>query len=181
MAQVQDLPIEEARKALPVRIHGTVTGAIIISRERWMSFQNDTRGIFVRLTDVSNAAPVAGELWELEGVSAAGDFASIIAAKHMTPLGDGVLPTPLTPTWPELLNGTRDVQWAELNGLVADVRSNVISLHLPEGRLEVELEGFYETELKPFLKSVVRIRGVLYAVSDGVVGRNNRAECKRHT
>ncbi len=166
VSQVQDLPIEEARKALPVRIRGTVTGAVNTSQERWMSFQDDTRGIFVRLTGISNAAPASGELWELEGVSGAGDFAPIVVAKQMTPLGEGLLPFPVSPTWTELLNGSRDVQWAELNGLVTDVSSNIISLHLPEGRLEIEVEGFFEPELKPFLKSVVRIRGVLYAVWD---------------
>ncbi|MGC3959984.1 MAG: ATP-binding protein [Verrucomicrobiota bacterium] len=164
VAQVQGLAIDEARKALPVRIRGTVTGGVNTSQERWMSFQDDTRGIFVRFNAVSNAAPAFGELWELEGVSSAGDFAPIIVADQMTRLGEGFLPVPVTPSWPELLNGSRDVQWAELTGLVTDVRSNTITLHLPEGRLQVELEGLFETELKPFQKSVVRIRGVLYAV-----------------
>lgn len=164
VAQVQGLPIEEARKALPVRIRGTVTGGVNTSQERWMSFQDDTRGIFVRFNAVSNATPAFGELWELEGASGAGDFAPIIVANRMTRLGESSLPVPVTPTWPELLNGSRDVQWAELKGLVTDVRSNTITLHLSEGRLQVELEGLFENELKPFQKSVVHIRGVLYAV-----------------
>jgi hypothetical protein len=164
VAQVQSLPIEEARKALPVRIRGTVTGGVNTSQERWMSFQDDTRGIFVRLTGISNAIPASGELWELEGHSGTGDFAPVIIAKQITRLGESLLPAPVSPTWSELLNGSRDVQWAELKGLVTDVRSNTISLHLPEGRLEVELEGSSKNELQPFLKSVVKIRGVLYAV-----------------
>ncbi len=47
VAQVQSLAIERARQALPVRIRGTVTGAIKTGQEHWMSFQDDTRGIFV--------------------------------------------------------------------------------------------------------------------------------------
>jgi signal transduction histidine kinase len=164
VAQVQGLPIEAARQALPVRIRGTVTGGVNTSQERWMSFQDDTRGIFVRLTGISNAIPASGELWELEGHSGAGDFAPVIIANRITRLGEGLLPAPVTPTWAALLNGSRDVQWAELKGLVTEVRSNTISLHLPEGRLEVELEGSSQNELQPFLKSVVKIRGVLYAV-----------------
>jgi len=166
VSQVQGLPIEHARQALPVRIRGTVTGATITTRERWMSFQDDTRGIFVRLSAISNAAPAVGELWEIEGQSAAGDFAPIVDATQATRLGEGLLPPPVKPTWTELLNGSRDVQWAELNGLVTDVHSNSMTLHLPEGRLDVELEGYFEPELKPFLKAVVRIRGVLYAAWD---------------
>jgi signal transduction histidine kinase len=163
-AQVQSLPIETARRALPVRIRGTVTGAMNTSQERWMSFQDETRGIFVNLAGISNTIPKFGERWEVEGRSAAGDFAPIVVAERLTRLGDGLLPAPVTPTWSELLNGSRDVQWAELTGLVTDVRSNSLSLNLPEGQLTVELDSWFENDLRPLQKAVVRIRGVLYAV-----------------
>lgn len=164
VAEVQGLPIEQARQGLPVRIRGIVTDAMKTSQEHWMSFQDDTRGIFVQLTAVSNAAPAFGELWEVEGHSAAGDFAPVIMADRVKRLGEGLLPPPVTPSWAELLNGSRDVQWAELKGLVTDVHTNTLSLHLPEGRLDVELDGLSESELRPWLRSVIRIRGVLYAV-----------------
>jgi signal transduction histidine kinase len=168
VAQVQSLPIERARQALPVRIRGTVTGGVYTSQERWMSFQDDTRGIFVRLSALTNVAPAVGEIWEVTGHSGAGDFAPVIVADQITRLGEGLLPTPVVPTWTELLNGSRDVQWAELKGLVTDIHSNSITLHLSEGRLDVQLEGLFESELRPFVKDVVRIRGVLYAVWDAV-------------
>jgi signal transduction histidine kinase len=166
VARVQNLPIDRARQALPVRIRGTVTGGVSTSQERWMSFQDDTRGIFVRLNAISNAVLAVGELWEVEGHSGAGDFAPVVVADKITRLGEGLLPAPVVPTWTELLNGSRDVQWAELKGLVTEVQSNSITLHLPEGRLRVQMDGLFESELKPYLKDVVRIRGVLYAVWD---------------
>jgi len=166
VAEVQGLPIELARKSLRVRIRGTVTGAVNTTQERWMSFQDDTRGIFVHFFGVTNAAPALGEFWEVEGHSGAGDFAPIVIAEKLTRLGEGLLPAPARPTWAELLNGSRDVQWTELKGLVTDVHGNTITLHLPEGRLEVELDGLFEADLKSFVKDVVRIRGVLYAVWD---------------
>jgi signal transduction histidine kinase len=164
VAQVQNLPIERARKGLPVRIRGIVTGATKASIEHWMSFQDDTRGAFVRLDTFSNPVPAFGEMWEIEGRSGAGNFAPIIIADKITRLGEGLMPAPVNPTWTELLNGSRDVQWAELKGLVTGVHSNTISLYLPEGRLDVELEGSFEGDLEPFVKANVRIRGVLYAV-----------------
>ncbi len=163
VAEVQNLPIERARKGLPVRIRGIVTGATKTTTEHWMSFQDDTRGAFVRLDTFASTVPAFGELWEIEGRSGAGNFAPIIIADKITRLGEGLLPPPVSPTWTELLNGSRDVQWAELKGLVTDVHSNTIGLYLPEGRLDVGLEGFFESDLKPFLKANVRIRGVLYA------------------
>ena len=166
VAGVQSLSIERARQSLPVHLRGTVTGAIYSSQERWMSFQDDTRGVFVRLPDLSNSVPALGEMWELEGYSAAGDFAPIVVAEKLTRLGEGLLPMPVRPTWTDLLNGNKDVQWAELQGLVAGIHSNTISLHLPEGRLDVELDGQFESDLQPFLNAVVKIRGVLYALWD---------------
>jgi len=166
VAQVQNLAIDQARQALPVRIRGTVTGAVNTSQERWMSFQDDTRGIFVSMSAISNATPAFGEIWELEGHSEAGDFAPVIVAAKLTRIGEGFLPAPVTPTWTELLNGSRDVQWAELRGLVTEVQGDTISLHLPEGRLKVTVEGSFESDLQPFLKDVVRLRGVLYAIWD---------------
>ena len=164
VGQVQSLPIADARRALPVRIRGVVTEARNFRTERWMSLQDDTRGIFVSLTIVSNTFPAFGEYWEVQGHSGAGDFAPVVIADKMTLLGDGILPEPTRPTWTELLNGSMDVQWAELQGLVTGVQSNRFTLLLPNGRLEVQMDGYDELELKPFLKTVARIRGVLYAL-----------------
>jgi signal transduction histidine kinase len=164
VAQVQSLPIERARQGLPVQLRGIVTGAFKGSFEHWMSLQDDTRGVFVTLAAISDATPAVGEMWEVAGHSAAGNFAPIVVAERITCLGEGLPPAPVQPTWTELLNGSRDVQWAELKGVVTDVHSNTIGLHLPEGRLEVMLDGSFESDLKPFQNAVVTIRGVLYAV-----------------
>jgi signal transduction histidine kinase len=166
VAKVQGLSPEEARKALPVRIRGTVTGTLKTSTAHWMSIQDDTRGIFVPLGGVTNVTPAVGELWEVEGHSEAGNFSAVLVAKRLRFLGEGFLPPPVRPTWTELLNGSRDVQWVELVGLATEVHSNTICLQLPEGRVDVELEGRFASELRPFARAVVRIRGVLYAIWD---------------
>jgi signal transduction histidine kinase len=88
----------------------------------------------------------------------------VVIADQITRLGEGPLPAAVHPTWTELLNGSRDVQWAELGGLVTGIHSNTITLYLPEGSLDVELDGSFESELRPVLKANVRIRGVLYAL-----------------
>lgn len=162
--QVQSLPLEEARRALPVRVRGVVTDARNSAFDRRMSIQDDTRGIFVNLNSITNLSLAFAEFVEVEGHSGAGDFAPVIIADKATILGNGRLPQPARPTWTELLNGSMDVQWSELQGLVTDVQSNQVSLLLPEGRLEVLLDGYYESQLKTFEKNVVRIRGVLYAM-----------------
>jgi signal transduction histidine kinase len=164
IGQVQGLRLEDARRALPVRVRGVVTDIRNSFYERRMSLQDDTRGIYVRFSGITNTLPVVGDLLEIEGHSGAGDFAPVIFADKITLLGGGRLPEPVRPTWTELLNGTLDVQWAELLGLVTAVQSNTITLLLPEGWLDIRLDGYGEAELKTFDKAIVRIRGVLYAV-----------------
>jgi signal transduction histidine kinase len=163
--QVQSMPIEDARRELPVRIRGVVTEARNSAYEHWASLQDDTRGIFVSLRGVTpNASPKFGEFWEIEGRTGAGDFAPIVNAEKVTLLGEGRLPEPALPTWTELLNGSMDVQWAELQGLVSAVQGSNVTLLLPEGRLEVQMDRYSEWELKRHERTVVRIRGVLYAL-----------------
>ena len=55
-----------------------------------------------------------------------------------------------------------DVQWVEFQGLVTDVHSNALSMLLPGGQLDVQVDQ-YEAKLAQFKKSVIRIQGVLFA------------------
>jgi len=164
--QVQSLPLEVARQALPVRVRGVVTDVRNSAFDRRMSLQDETRGIFVNLDAITNTMVALSELVEVAGHTGAGDFAPIIIADKVIILGQGRLPEPARPTWTELLNGRQDVQWAEIQGLVTEVQSNKVSLLLPEGRLEVLLDGYHESQLLAFEKNVVRLRGVLYAMWD---------------
>jgi signal transduction histidine kinase len=163
--QVQSLPVGDAKHELPVRIRGVITSASI-QYDHWISIQDDTRGIWVNLHYTTNSAPVCGEVWEVLGHSGAGDFAPVVIADRMTFLGAGRMPEPVRPTWNELINGSMDVQWVEFQGLVTDVKSNNITLILPEGDLTAQMEGYQESDLKPFLRAGVRIRGTLYAEWD---------------
>ena len=163
MLQVQSLTTNDAARALPVKIRGVVT-VVASAAGRWIAIQDDTHGGFVRINGISNDVPNMGEYWEILGHTQLGDFAPIIVATQGRLLGEGQLPEPAHPTWDQLLNGSMDVQWTELQGAVTGVHSNCISLLLPEGRLEISMEGWGEAELKEFYKSVVRIRGTLFAV-----------------
>lgn len=160
--QVQTLHLEDARRNLPVRIRGVVT-SIGPPYDYWLSVQDDTRGIFVDTHAISNAIPACGEFLEIVGHSGTGDFAPTVVAEQATRLGNGRLPEPARPAWNELINGSMDVQWVEFQGLVTDVHSNTLSLLLADGQIAVQMERYDESELKPFEKSVVRIRGVLFA------------------
>ena len=160
--QVQTLTLDEAKRQQPVLLRGVVTskGAVY---DNWLSLQDDTRGIFVKLQAGLNRELVCGDYYEVIGTSGAGDFAPIVFAEKLVRLGKGEFPKPIQPTWSELNNGGMDVQWVEFNGLVTGVRSNRLSMLLPAGQLDVQIEGPASSSLKALEKAVVRIRGVLFA------------------
>ena len=161
--EVQRLDPEKAARHLPVRLRGVVTSALQ-HYYRGLSLQDETRGIFVDLHSIKDSlAPASGELWEINGNTLPGDFAPIISAESIIPLGTGVLPEPVRPTWNQLINGSLDVQWVEIQGVITAVSSNQITLLLPEGNLQVSIDRQNETMLKSYLDSRVRIRGVLFA------------------
>ncbi len=161
--QVQTLPLDAARPGLPVHLRGVVT-AMGGPYDFWVSIQDETRGIFVDFHNASNSIPVAGDFYEVAGHSGVGDFAPVVLADQLIRLGTGEFPEPVRPTWNALNNGSLDVQWVEFQGLVTDVHSNTLSMLLSDGQLDVQVEGVAMASLKSFEKSVVQVRGVLFAV-----------------
>jgi len=161
---VQRLSREEADRHLPVRIRGVVTSAAP-TYFHYLCLQDDTRGLFVNYTAITNdLIPASGELWEVTGHTQPGDFAPVVQADSLRFLGAGRLPEPAHPTWNQLINGSMDVQWVEIEGVVTAINTNQVTLLLPEGSLEISLELQNERMLRPFLNSHVRLRGTLFAL-----------------
>ena len=161
--QVHSLTRDEATLRVPVQIRGTVTAETSLIA-RWMVIQDDTRGVFVTLTNVPNCQPNIGECWTISGYTQPGDFSPLIVAEQATLLGKSKMPEPARPTWGQLANGSMDVQWVELQGLVTGIHSNNLSLVTAEGHLEVGMANLGESELKSFDHAIVSIRGALFAV-----------------
>jgi signal transduction histidine kinase len=160
--QVQSLPIKDAKLGLPVHIRGVVTSKGR-SYDNYLTIQDNTRGVFVYLRNVSNCIPICGNFYDIVGHSGAGDFAPVVWADKIVRLGTGDLPEPARPTWNALVNGSMDVQWVEFQGLVTDIHSNTLSMLLPGGQIDVQITVPEISRLDSFKKSVVTVRGVLFA------------------
>jgi signal transduction histidine kinase len=160
--QVQSLPIEDAKRGLPVHIRGVVTSK---GRpfDNYLTIQDNTRGIFVYLRNVSNCIPVCGDYYDIVGHSGAGNFAPVVWADEIEHLGKGDMPEPSQPAWSALVNGSMDIQWVAFQGLVTDVQSNILSMLLPGGQVDVEIVTPILPNLDSFKKSVVTVKGVLFA------------------
>ena len=85
-------------------------------------------------------------------------------------LGAGRLPQPVHPAWEQLMNGSLDAQYVELQGIVTSVSTNGVTLFTGDGQLKLELRviGMKTAELERYEDAVVRVRGCLLASWDYV-------------
>jgi len=162
-AQVQRLKPDEADRHYPVQIR-----AVVICDEPslydGLFVQDATRGIFVRqISPTSGNRPKVGEYWEIEGVTMPGDFAPLIEASRMTRLGQTSLPEPARPTWDQLINGSMDAQYVEIQGIVTDVKWQALTLFMHDGKMKVSFNEQDEREFNRLADSLISIRGTLRA------------------
>ena len=122
---VHQLPLEQAARHYPVRLRGVVTyyNSHIDVRRPAFFVHDDTGSIFVALSTLPPAPLVAGELVEVTGTSATGDFAPIVASGAARVIGISHVPStaPLV-SLGQMLTSTYDGQWVEVEGVVHSVR-----------------------------------------------------------
>src|ERR1700742_1593065 len=83
-ADVLSLPVDQARKKLPVFVRGVVTAAEPTWRGHFF-VQDETSGIFVE--NKADDPPEPGDLFEVKGLTQPGAFAPIISKTTWTIIG----------------------------------------------------------------------------------------------
>jgi len=73
--------------------------------------------------------PSVGSYCKLTGVTAPGGFAALVVASQAINLGARQFPTPLHPDYAQLLDGSMDCQWVELQGMVSRVAPEERAVH----------------------------------------------------
>ena len=182
-AQIERLSRPEAARDHPARLRGVITcdspelyyGSVI---------QDQTRGIYFFWSNTNQPGqpnmhrPRLGEFWEIEGVTEPGQFAPVVRAAAMRRLGEGQLPAPLTPAWDQLLNGSLDTQFVEMQGIITETDTNGVSFLTHGGKLHISLPAALVDELRTQKNSLVRLRGCLLAVWDGETHRVKLGEIR---
>jgi signal transduction histidine kinase len=159
--QIKRLKREEALRGYPARIQGVIT--CVQPKFRAVVIQDSTLGIYVKNCPYDDAAPPRlGEYWEVEGITDAG-FAPMIQPHTLRRLGEGILPEPIRPTRDQLMSGSLDTQYVELQGVVTEVTPIHISLLTRSGKILVRLPGHRPPTLKPYENSLISLRGCLFA------------------
>lgn len=167
--QVHRLARQEAARAHRAVIRGVVTCSLPDSEA--VVIQDATRGIYVdRINSMLGEPPRIGELLEIEGVTAPGAFAPYVQARRMIRLGMGALPTPAHPRWDQLINGSLDTQFVEIQGIVTSVRADGITLLTHGGKIKALLSGANGgtngVTWTRYENSLIRLRGCLFAQWD---------------
>ena len=163
IAQVKAIPPELTGQQLPVSVRGVVT-AVLPSYLACAVVQDDTKGISIYLQGIQDPDPLKrGEFYQIDGVTAPGLFAPVIVARRITHLGSGRFPQPLHATWDQMMNGSLDTQYAEIEGVVTEVHGQQIVMLTEGGKITLSLPDFQSEDLAKCEGAVVRIRGCVFA------------------
>src|SRR5437867_4211918 len=160
--QIHRLTREEADRGHRAVIRGVVT--CLLPEARAVVLQDSTRGIYIDgLSPALGPTPRLGELLEIDGITQPGYFAPCVHGQRITRLGEGPLPQPIHPAWDQLINGSLDTQYVEIQGLVTSVRTNGITLLTHGGKMRVALPGISDDAISHWEAALVRFRGCLFA------------------
>jgi signal transduction histidine kinase len=169
--QIRQLKPDEAARARPVRLRGIITARRVMPAEGIL--QDHTSAVYVRFHLPDSQQPTVGSCYELTGVTAPGGFATLVVADKAIDLGTAQFPTPLHPDYAQLLGGSMDCQWVELQGMVSRVELDTRALHLTVKGGEVSALFIVNSNLKlieGLSNAFVRVRGCV------IPGRNQSGQ-----
>src|SRR5581483_3182372 len=127
VAAIRALPRAEAQKHYPIRFEAVVT--LCNAQSASLFVQDQTAGIYVEAWRHLHQMN-AGDRVEVEGQSAAGDYAPIVDYPRVRVLGHGELPAPRRIALEEFVTGQQDSQWIEIEGIVRAVQPDRIGTRM---------------------------------------------------
>lgn len=170
--QIRQLTLEQAQLGYPVHLRAVVTyydprGLVPDEPSSPNLFiQDSTAGIFVDAATRLTLQP--GQLVEVDGVSAAPDFAPQIARPQVTVLGEGKLPGAQRVSFDRMASASEDSQWLEVDGIVhsaiIEKKHLILDVAVDGGRLQAIVPNFQGASPPSLVDSKVRIRGACGAV-----------------
>lgn len=165
--QVLQLPRDQATRGYPVHLRGVIT-CVWPDDPRNYVLQDGSHGVFLEQSNIFLANhPQLGEFWDVQGVTGGGSFSPMIHAHSMERIGDGRLPEPAHAEWDQLVNGSLDNQYVEIEGVFLQVNTNTITLLARFGKINIVAYGKRPPGLEKYQNKLVRLRGCLQAVWDG--------------
>jgi signal transduction histidine kinase len=165
--QVHWLTRQQAERRQPVLIQGVVTCALPGFDAAVV--QDDTAGVYIDNWNSSlGTPPQMGEWVQVEGVTDPNyQFSPRVEVVRVFKLGTTNLPSPVRPYWDQLINGSLDTEFVEIEGIITSVREGSVTLLTHGGKINVlvfdEIGRTNDLALKPCEDALVRLRGCLFA------------------
>jgi signal transduction histidine kinase len=133
--------------------------------------QDGRAGIYVNNVSASSGdLPQVGQMVEVEGTTDPGEFAPLVRASRIMRLGTGEMPAPVHPYWDQMINGSLDTEFVEIEGIVTSVLTNGVTLRTHDGEINVldhdTSTGTNQIVLKHSEDALIRMRGCLFASWD---------------
>jgi diguanylate cyclase (GGDEF)-like protein len=172
--EAHDIPLEVAARGYPVRLRGVVTfyDPYMDVRHAALLIHDSTASIFVPIPTRPILPIKPGTLVEVTGTTGNGDYAPVILHGQVTPLGTGPLPEHAPrPTMAELLSGSQDGQWIEIEGVVRAVRIQSMDVDIEVDTVGGPISAIALHEVgadyDSLIDATVRIRGNEVPVFNG--------------
>jgi signal transduction histidine kinase len=179
--QIHRLSRQQADAGRHVLIRGVVTctlpafdGAVV---------QDGQAGIYINgLDKASIVPPEVGDLVEVEGTTDSGNFAPQVKSIHVIRVGTAKMPAPVHPYWDQMINGSLDTEYVEIEGILTSVLTNGVTLRTHDGKINVLTNdtGSSEAPSKYNEGALVRMRGCLFASWDGLTHQVNVSEIRMY-
>jgi signal transduction histidine kinase len=162
--QIKHLAREECQRGYPVKIRGVITSVL----DSGFFIQDSTRSIYARWwAPTDKDWPRVGDFWEVEGKTFA-EFAPNVMVSRAARIGAGTLPEALRPTWDQLINGSLDTEYIEVQGIITRVATNEVALLTRDGKIRLLLPEMQTHDLLNYENGLVRVRGCVVPVRDAL-------------
>jgi len=149
-----------------VRLSGVVT-CIWPDYFRNFVLQDSTRGVFVQLMETNGLSGVhPGDFLEVEGYADQGVFSPLVRALKVKRVGDGRFPDPVHPAWDQLVNGSLDNQYVEIEGIITEIQKQSLTLLTHWGKISISITDQSLAGFERYKNKLIRLRGCLLALWD---------------
>jgi signal transduction histidine kinase len=162
ISQIRQLTPEQAALGYPVRLQATVT---FHNQHRDCFVMDGPDGVFVTRKR-SEFCLKPGQLVDLEGVTAPGDYAPLVREKQVRVFGENQVPVAIPVSFDQLASGQMDCQFVEAQGIIRlafRVGGSHLQLQLAvgEGELRAYVYDYPEVNTAGLVDAVVRVRGAV--------------------
>jgi signal transduction histidine kinase len=162
VGQIKRLNRDKWQLGYPVKIRGVITAML----DSGFFIQDSSGSIYARWHPPTESdTPRVGDYWEIEGTTFA-EFAPNIQVNSATCIGSGTLPQPLRPTWDQLINGSLDTEYVEVQGIVTAIEPDGLTLLTSAGEITIELPDVQPQLLNHYENARIRIRGCIFPLRD---------------